>query len=259
MKLPKSQQNPYSQGNPRCIVWEFMKNLNGSELHLDYGTHDGAVINNFSKANLIEAGVGVDLNREAIENAKNSSEVPKNIELLHIQKGEKLPFEDETFTSISFIGVLEHIHDQSSTLKELRRVLKKDGKILIIVPGKYFLSFLDLGNLKFYFPKIHKFGYELFVSKEAYRKRYVDCPDGLFGDIEVEKMWHQHFTHAELKGLLEENGLNVEVQDGMGFFYRIIIIISTFTPRFLSKSLKLLADLDGKIFSSAEIGVVAKK
>ena len=81
----------------------------------------------------------------------------------------------------------------------------------------------------------------------------------MFGDIEIEKMWHQHFTHTELKGLLEENGLNVEVQDGMGFFYRIIIIISTFTPSFLSKFLKQLADFDGKVFSSAEIGVVATK
>ena len=259
MKSFRSPQNPYSYGNPRCIVWEFMKGLNGSELHLDYGTHDGEVINNFSRANLIDAGVGVDLNKQAIEKARNNSDRPKNVKLKHIEKGKKLPFEDETFTSISLIGVLEHIYDQSSTLKELRRVLKKDGKILIIVPGKYFLSFLDLGNLKFYFPKLHKFGYELFVSKDAYKKRYIDCPDGLFGDIEIEKMWHQHFTHTELRNLLEENGLNVEAQDGMGFFYRIFIIISIFTPKFLSKYIKQLADIDGKVFSSAEIGVVATK
>lgn len=259
MKLLRSTRNPYSYGNPRCIVWEFMKNLNGSELHLDYGTHDGAVIKNFSSSNLIKSGIGVDLNKEALENAKNSGDIPKNIKLLHITKGKKLPFEDETFNSISFIGVLEHIHHQAPILKELRRVLKKDGKILIIVPGKYFLSFLDLGNLKFFFPKTHKFFYELFVSKDAYHKRYVECPDGLFGDIEVEKMWHQHFTHTELKDLLKENGFNVEIQDGMGYFYRIILIISILTPGFFDKPLKWLFDLDGKVFSNAEIGVVASK
>ena len=50
-----------------------------------------------------------------------------------------LPFRSETFDVITILDVLEHIDDDIRVLKELKRVLKKDGIILIAVPAFQFL------------------------------------------------------------------------------------------------------------------------
>lgn len=48
--------------------------------------------------------------------------------------GLKIPFEDEYFDTILAFQVLEHVDDIESMLAEIRRVLKKSGKLLITVP-----------------------------------------------------------------------------------------------------------------------------
>jgi len=45
-----------------------------------------------------------------------------------------LPFEDDSFDSIVCIHVLEHIKDDMRAMRELQRVLKKDGTALICIP-----------------------------------------------------------------------------------------------------------------------------
>lgn len=51
-----------------------------------------------------------------------------------IYDGKNLPFEDNKFDTIICTEVFEHIEDLSFTLKELKRVLKPEGKILITTP-----------------------------------------------------------------------------------------------------------------------------
>lgn len=48
--------------------------------------------------------------------------------------GKKIPFKDEYFDNIFSSEVFEHIENIEDILKELNRVLKKGGKILITVP-----------------------------------------------------------------------------------------------------------------------------
>lgn len=51
--------------------------------------------------------------------------------------GTTLPFENESFDSIFSSEVLEHVPDMEKSLKELNRVLKRDGQILITVPFSF--------------------------------------------------------------------------------------------------------------------------
>lgn len=53
--------------------------------------------------------------------------------------GTGLPFKNDTFDLITLFGVLEHIENEDEILKELRRVTKKNGKIMIEVPAYKFL------------------------------------------------------------------------------------------------------------------------
>jgi ubiquinone/menaquinone biosynthesis C-methylase UbiE len=152
---------------------------------LDYGSYNGNLLKELAKSNLINKGIGVDLNKEVVE--MYSKQLPENIELIHIEKYNKIPFPDNFFNCITLIGVLEHIHRQDLILLELNRILKPGGILLVSVPGKHFFSFLDFGNWKFALPRMHKFYIQIRFGKIYYHERYVECKNGLFGDIEVEK------------------------------------------------------------------------
>ena len=54
----------------------------------------------------------------------------------HMMKPDVIPFKDETFDSVLLDNVLEHIEKPSLLFKEIRRVLKPDGLVLIGVPGE---------------------------------------------------------------------------------------------------------------------------
>ena len=53
-----------------------------------------------------------------------------------IMKPNIIPFNDKTFDSVLLDNVLEHIESPSLLFKEIRRVLKPDGLLLIGVPGE---------------------------------------------------------------------------------------------------------------------------
>jgi SAM-dependent methyltransferase len=46
-----------------------------------------------------------------------------------------LPFADETFDCVLATDIIEHVDDDVTALREIRRVLKPDGRVLITVPA----------------------------------------------------------------------------------------------------------------------------
>jgi ubiquinone/menaquinone biosynthesis C-methylase UbiE len=52
--------------------------------------------------------------------------------------GENLPYRDETFDVILMHEVLEHVDDDLQTLREMRRVLKRDGRLVIFCPNRLY-------------------------------------------------------------------------------------------------------------------------
>jgi SAM-dependent methyltransferase len=261
MKVIINEHNPFRETFKlgHAFVWETVSNIskqNGKVRVLDYGAFDGALINELSRSGLVYDSYSLDLNFEVVN--QNSSLVESDNTLIHISKGNPLPFESGSFDLVLLMGVLEHVYDQRTLLTELNRVLKHDGNIIVAVPGKHLFSFLDFGNWKFVFPKLHKIYIVSRYGKDYYHEHFVKCSNGLIGDIEVEKRWHEHFTHSELSVLLKSCGFFVEYEDGYGFFYRIIHNIRYFIP-FLSFFLDYLLKKDALLFSKAEIFVRAKK
>jgi len=49
----------------------------------------------------------------------------------------ELSFDDEAFDVVTMIEVLEHLSDPSGALREIRRVLRPDGKLLVTTPSRY--------------------------------------------------------------------------------------------------------------------------
>jgi SAM-dependent methyltransferase len=223
---------------------------------LDYGAYNGKMLETIVNSGLISEAQSVELNADIVKVSKDN--LSPNHTLQVINKHDKLPFSNAYFDVITIMGVVEHVHNQDRLLLELNRVLKQNGSIIIAVPGKHFFSFLDFGNWKFIFPKIHKLYIKKKFGEEYYDYHYVKCANGLIGDVEVEKRWHQHFTHKELESLLQKNGFQVNDKDGFGFFYRLFHNIGYIIP-FLNGFMKRLIAIDAKMFSSAEIFVTAYK
>lgn len=84
---------------------------------------------------------GIDISKVAIKEAKKITRYTE----CRVGSAEKLPYEDEFFDFITCLGSLEHFLDMDKSLKEMKRVLKKDGKINLYVPNSRFLMDIILG------------------------------------------------------------------------------------------------------------------
>ena len=240
MKTKISNENPFSCGR-YSFAFEHIKSGNK---YLDYGCYDGTFIYKVLQYKKDIDFIGIDKNKNIV------SLNPYNLNLMYF-KGLPLPFEDHKFDGITILDVIEHIYDQDVLLRELNRILKMGGEIIVTVPKKYIFSFLDLGNFKFIFPKIHKLFYIIKYSKKEYEERYLNNRFGLIGDIEKEKAWHQHFSNEELQELLEKNGFKVEILDGSNFFGRVFILLDVLKLGFLIP--KFIKRLDCLNFESMNL------
>lgn len=114
----------------RILIERILRNLphKPSLKILDTGSCTGYnlhLLNKYGKA------YGVDLEKKAVAYCKKRGF--KRIRLL--KNGMKLPFKNNSFDVVTCLDVLEHIEKDEDYLKELNRVLKPTGKLIIFVPA----------------------------------------------------------------------------------------------------------------------------
>lgn len=114
----------------RCLIRSIVKKLNlpPDPAILDVGTSTGAnlrLLQEMGFTNLL----GLDRSPEAIRWCEGKG-------LGTVQRGDicSIPFRDESFDLILATDIIEHVDDDIMALKELQRVLKKSGRIVITVP-----------------------------------------------------------------------------------------------------------------------------
>lgn len=73
---------------------------------------------------------GVDVNQEAIDFAKNHYQLD-----VCLAGADNLPYDDSFFDVVFLKHVLEHLHEPIAAMREIRRVLKPNGQILITTPN----------------------------------------------------------------------------------------------------------------------------
>lgn len=112
-------------------IVEKIRNPQSAIRILDVGCGTGANLEMLSK---FGEALGVDVSREALEFCRLRG-------LANVRHGlaESLPYESESFDLATALDVVEHLDDDLAGLKEMRRVLKKDGRALIFVPAFMFL------------------------------------------------------------------------------------------------------------------------
>lgn len=97
---------------------------------LDVGCHSGLFTNRILKKMKASKIYGIDVSSNAIERAK--SRIPRG----HFQVADaySLPFQDGIFDAVFCLEVLEHVDFPEKVLSEIKRILKKGGYGVILVP-----------------------------------------------------------------------------------------------------------------------------
>ncbi|HKV40286.1 MAG TPA: class I SAM-dependent methyltransferase [Blastocatellia bacterium] len=95
---------------------------------LDIGCGNGALLRELSER--IEYGAGIDESEAMLEKARNRTACDANLEFVKISSP-SLPFSDRTFDVVVSLMSFRYL-DWDPLLKEVRRVMKSDGRFLIV-------------------------------------------------------------------------------------------------------------------------------
>jgi len=106
-----------------------LKNRNPSILDVGCGT--GANLKMLASYGKVE---GVDISPQAVEFCRQ-----RGLESVRLGAAEQLPYENNSFELVTALDVLEHLDDDVAGLREMRRVLRPDGRVLLFVPAFMFL------------------------------------------------------------------------------------------------------------------------
>lgn len=97
---------------------------------LDVGCGNGYVLSNYAKEG---ADVyGVDITEKGIELCHKRFELLNLKGNFQVANAEELPFADETFDCVCSMGVLHHVPNTKKAVQEIQRVLKKNGKLIVM-------------------------------------------------------------------------------------------------------------------------------
>ena len=98
---------------------------------LDVGCGTGANLRLLEKFGDVE---GIDVSEEALAFCRERGH--RNV---RHGAAEQLPFDEGSFDIVTALDVVEHLDDDLASLKEMRRVLKTGGRVVLFVPAFMFL------------------------------------------------------------------------------------------------------------------------
>ena len=143
---------------------------------------------------------GVDVDAERTEAARQAN---PGFVLSTVGLDGRTDYPDNHFDTVVLIEVIEHVPDESTTLAEIERILKPGGRLLITTPHRGLLTFLDPGNFKFVFPRLHRFVHVYIRRQRSYYDHRFGQAEkrGLIGDISrsaKRRPWHRHYYPREI-------------------------------------------------------------
>ena len=122
-------------------IIETLKPKDGEHI-LDLGCGDGFYLYLLSNLELNTILYGVDSDKHALNSAMKNLKIDE-IRLTQADLMKKLPFNNDFFDAIVMSEVMEHLPDEINGMKEVRRVLKKNGRIVLSVPNINYPFFWD--------------------------------------------------------------------------------------------------------------------
>tara|TARA_Y100000590_G_scaffold47226_1_gene50052 strand:- start:3269 stop:3997 length:729 start_codon:yes stop_codon:yes gene_type:complete len=115
------------------IHYKLVKKILGNyKSHLDVGCAGGTFVNFLEKN---KKSYGADISHNQIKYAKQNYQTKKH--KFFLIKNNIIPFKDNTFDVITNLQLIEHlsIKDNKKMLIEIKRILKKNGRLIITTPN----------------------------------------------------------------------------------------------------------------------------
>jgi ubiquinone/menaquinone biosynthesis C-methylase UbiE len=172
--------------------------LEKGERLLDIGCGEGRLLAK-AKDNYKEL-YGIDIVEARIEQAKKffqENDLKDRVYLSIKDVNEGLPFEDEFFDTVTMIAVLEHLFDPFFIIKEINRVLKRRGLLILETPNIAYIK----QRIKLLFGKLP-------ITSSPYNWSEIGWDGG-----------HLHyFTKETLCRLLKESDFKIIKISGSGLF-----------------------------------------
>lgn len=119
--------------------------------------------------------IGIDLSTKTLKIAKKGVQIRK-LKNMKFKKADifKLPFKNNHFDVVFNVGVIEHFEDYKKIVKEMKRVVKKGGKIIVAVPHKLNLFHFIYNYFDQKLLKSRRYGLELLFSSTALKKVFSE-------------------------------------------------------------------------------------
>lgn len=183
-----SFENPYPKWHPLHYAPK------GAESILDVGCNVGEALLSAHRLGFSKF-YGIDINPEAIRSARQRLAHLPCCELAQ-GSADELPFPDQSAEFAFTSEVLEHVPEdlRPGVIREVHRVLAKDGTWVITVPSNGLFSFLDPANVRFRLPALHRLANRAFRG-QGREAGYQDQKHGV--------VWHHHFSLNELRDLFD--------------------------------------------------------
>ncbi len=164
---------------------------------LDVGCGDGFYLYLLSNLGVKLKLVGIDLEVRGLRSAKRNLR-KKSITFIQADLMKRLPFASSSFDNIIMSEVAEHLLDDVKGLKEVYRILKQGGKLLLTVPCQSYPLLWDPVN---------------WILEHLFK---THIKSGFWAGI-----WNQHVRLYSLRGIntvLESSGFSIEKSEIQTFW-----------------------------------------
>lgn len=111
---------------------EVKKEIEPAKTVLDIGSADGLFSREILNKTKADKLIGIDVLQSSVSWA-NKHWRTKKLEFM-VGDAHDLPFAEQSFDAVFALEVMEHVRKPSKVLKEMKRVLKKDGYAIMLVP-----------------------------------------------------------------------------------------------------------------------------
>ena len=114
----------------------YLEHLRPEDEVLDVGCSNGA--HTVKAARRVRGVIGIDHDVGQLATALESVRQvgSQNVHLFAWDLARPFPFSDSRFDAVLFLDVIEHLNSRREVLREIRRVLKPDGRLLVSAPNR---------------------------------------------------------------------------------------------------------------------------